>query len=519
MKMNTHLNIEDVAGSIVVPVWCGSERGTAFFISPTKLLTAFHVVAEYVADDSDIFISVNGITTECTCEELAKGKDIAILNCVDYSNECTSLQLLASDCRKGQVLSIVGYPEELGNGIDAFSFSVMNVRTITSIPNQFDIVVRRIDTLALSTYMGMSGSPVINDFGSVVGVVTDELYNSLGYTSIHSVMDSLTEKGIKFEANADLEDTSDFGQGTCVKYILEAQEQAGSRYSRDLQVDDKDTESIISRFAGIGFDDDLEIIANDYKKFSESTREVKKKAEIEKFKKQYVDNQIITNEFVEGLYQLKNLRDKSYSESSVHLFTAKEREQISDMISKAKEYLRMQKYLGKKGLAIVGDAGCGKTFTLCKISEKLCKKENVYLLFGTDFSGSEMPLNTILRKLKWKQPNSFDLLNDKMQKEGKFAIFIIDAINEGAGMYFWQEKLPTLVNQIRQWSRIKIIVSIRKQAVQTDVLNETIEGFIRLSIPGFRDVREAVKKFFEHYNVDKKLMILIRYSHSVILCS
>lgn len=84
MKMNTHLNIEDVAGSIVVPVWCGSERGTAFFISPTKLLTAFHVVAEYVADDSDIFINVNGITAECTCEELAKGKDIAILTCVSY---------------------------------------------------------------------------------------------------------------------------------------------------------------------------------------------------------------------------------------------------------------------------------------------------------------------------------------------------------------------------------------------------------------------------------------------------
>lgn len=505
MKMNTHLNIEDVAGSIVVPVWCGSERGTAFFISPTKLLTAFHVVAEYVADDSDIFISVNGITTECNCEELAKGRDIAILTCVSYKNECSPYSLLASDCRKGQVLSVVGYPEELGNGVDAFSFSVVNVRTITSIPNQFDIVVRRIDTFALSTYMGMSGSPVVNDFGSVVGIVTDELYNSLGYTSIHSIMENLTEKGIKYEDNADLEDTSDFGLGTCAKYILEAQEQAGSRYSHDLQVDDKDTERIISRFAGIGFDDDLEIIANSYKKFSETTREVKKKTEIEKFKKKYVDNQILTNEFVEELYQLKNLRDKSYSDSSVHLFTAKEREQISDIISKAKQYLRMQKYLDEKGLAIVGDAGCGKTFTLCKISEKLCKKENAYLLFGTDFSASEMPLETILRKFKWKQSNSFDLLNDKMQKEGKFAIFIIDAINEGAGMYFWQEKLPTLLNQIRKWSRIKIIVSIRKQAVQTDVLNETIEVFTRLSIPGFRDVREAVKKFFEHYNIDKDI--------------
>lgn len=505
MKMNTHLNIEDVAGSIVVPVWCGSEKGTAFFISPTKLLTAFHVVAEYVADDSDIFISVNGITTECTCEELAKGRDIAILTCVSYINECSPYSLLSSDCRKGQVLSIVGYPEELGNGIDAFSFSVVNVRTITSIPNQFDIVVRRIDKFALSTYMGMSGSPVVNDFGSVVGIVTDELYNSLGYTSIHSIMENLTEKGIKYEDNADLEDTSDFGLGTCAKYILEAQEQAGSRYSRDLQVDDKDTERIISRFAGIGFDDDLENISNDYKNFSEIIREAKKKTEIEKFKKQHIENLIISNKFVEGLYQLKNLRDKSYSESSVHLFTAKERKQISDIIYKADQYLRMQKYLSEKGLAIVGDAGCGKTFTLCKISEKLCKKENAYLLFGTDFSGSEMPLETILRKLKWKQPNSFDLLNDKMLKEGKFAIFIIDAINEGAGMYFWQEKLPTLLNQIRKWSRIKIIVSIRKQTVQTDVLNETIEGFTRLPIPGFKDVRVAVKKFFEHYNLDKDI--------------
>lgn len=36
-----------------------------------------------------------------------------------------------------------------------------------------------------------------------------------------------------------------------------------------------------------------------------------------------------------------------------------------------------------------------------------------------------MPLETILRKLKWKQPNSFDLLNDKMQKEGKFAILLL----------------------------------------------------------------------------------------------
>ena len=103
MKMNTHLNIENIAGSIIVPVWCGSERGTAFFISPTKLLTAFHVIAGYVADGSNIYIDVNGISTECTCEELVKGKDIAILTCVDYTNECTSLKLL------GPLEKVCGY--------------------------------------------------------------------------------------------------------------------------------------------------------------------------------------------------------------------------------------------------------------------------------------------------------------------------------------------------------------------------------------------------------------------------
>lgn len=503
MKMNTHLNIEDVAGSIVVPVWCGSERGTAFFISPTKLLTAFHVVAEYVADDSDIFISVNGITTECTCEELAKGRDIAILTCVSYKNECSPYSLLASDCRKGQVLSVVGYPEELGNGIDAFSFSVVNVRSITSIPNQFDIVVRRIDTFALSTYMGLSGSPVVNDFGSVVGIVTDELYNSLGYTSIHSIMENLTEKGIKYEDNADLEDTSDFGLGTCAKYILEAQEQAGSRFSRDLQVDDEGTEKTISWFAGIGFDEDLDIIASDFKNFSEKIRAEKKKLEIDKFRKKHFEKLIIKKKFIDEFDKLKNLRDNHDTNSSTHLFTAKEREQISGIISKAKHYLDNLDLLSKKGLAVIGEAGCGKTFTLCKVSEKLCKKENVYLFFGTDFSGNEMPLDTILRKLKWKQPNSFDLLNDKMQKEEKYAILIIDAINEGAGMYFWQEKLPILFKQLEKWNRIKIIVSIRKQAGLTDVWNKTIEGFEQLLIHGFNNVRDAVAKFFKYYDIDR----------------
>lgn len=87
--------------------------------------------------------------------------------------------------------------------------------------------------------------------------------------------------------------------------------------------------------------------------------------------------------------------------------------------------------------------------------QKNCVRKKCISVFGTDFSGNEMPLDTILRKLKWKQPNSFDLLNDKMQKEEKYAILIIDAINEGAGMYFWQEKLPILFKQLENGIELK----------------------------------------------------------------
>lgn len=43
-------------------------------------------------------------------------------------------------------------------------------------------------------------------------------------------------------------------------------------------------------------------------------------------------------------------------------------------------------------------------------------------VFGTDFSANESPLDTIARKMNWNQSNAFDLLNEKMERVGKYAI-------------------------------------------------------------------------------------------------
>lgn len=116
-------------------------------------------------------------------------------------------------------------------------------------------------------------------------------------------------------------------------------------------------------------------------------------------------------------------------------------------------------------------------------------------VFGTDFSANEFPLDTIARKMNWNQSNAFDLLNEKMERVGKYAIFIIDAINEGAGMYFWHDKLPVLLNKIEKWNRIKFIFSVREQAGADDILNETVCQIPRIRVVGFKDIRKAINIF------------------------
>lgn len=502
--MSTLLNVDKLAGTSIVPIWCGSERGTAFFISENQLLTAYHVVVENKVDESAIYINVDGLDVECSCEDVAKDRDIALLTCKDYRDDEFYFHLLASDCRKGQSLSIIGYPEELGNGIDIFKFGVTNIRSISNPAYQFDIIVRRNDDLSLSSYAGMSGSPVINEFGSVIGVVTDELYNTLGYTSIYCVQNELVQKGISVDVNADLEDTSDFGLGTCALQVKEAQEQAGSRYSFDLQVEDEDIEKEVFRYAGVGFEMDVNDIVKTFDKFVTSIREENKKEVVLKFKKKFMPNSTVGETLEKELYTLKNFKEKTKYDSH-YLFSSKEREQISVLIDKTQSYFWYKGLSISKAIVVVGNAGCGKTFALCKIAGDLCMETNVYLFFGTDFSANEFPLDTIIRKMIWNHGNALDLLNEKMERVGKYAIFIIDAINEGAGMYFWHDKLPVLLNKIEKWNRIKFIFSVREQSGADDILNETLCKMPRIRVVGFKDIRKAINLFFEYYRIDGKV--------------
>ena len=174
-----NLNIDNYGGKGVVPVFCRNYvSGTAFFVSPTHLLTAGHVIAEYILD-KETMVAVVVEDEYKACRVLAHQDipDVAILECVEYicPNEYV-LPLLSSKFKEGIDLLIVGYPRELGNGVDYFGVTVKNSRKKADLKGGFDRMVVRTDSFGFNSYEGFSGSPVINDFGMVVGIETDQLY-------------------------------------------------------------------------------------------------------------------------------------------------------------------------------------------------------------------------------------------------------------------------------------------------------------------------------------------------------
>ena len=66
--MNFPIEIKRRLYNTIVPVICGSNRGTAFFIKDDTLLTARHVLGDYAVDNEDVLIQVGNKYIVCQIE-------------------------------------------------------------------------------------------------------------------------------------------------------------------------------------------------------------------------------------------------------------------------------------------------------------------------------------------------------------------------------------------------------------------------------------------------------------------
>lgn len=494
------LNANQQAGDVVVPVHCGSTSGTAFFVSAERLITAFHVIADYVSAQADVWIRVQDKSVACKVDSLEKELDIAILTCVDYHNDMNAPSLLASLFHEGQNLAIIGFPQEIGNGVEWFRVYVRNVKELKQNPGSYDRLVRRVDEVPLSTYQGFSGSPVFNEYGSVIGVVTDRLYRTLGYTSIKRIVPQLRGQGIDVSENDDEEDTTPLGMGWAIRQVEQAVDKAGNRYNRKVQVRNPVFEDRIEDFMGVNSAKKEKALRNEIHKFYWGiSPKNKKKLKEDEYKSfiAYKDGGEYSNEVAKCIYEFHYIRDDKDKDC---VFKDRERELLGYLQKGLNAYLQCKSFEDQQFLLVKGIAGSGKTHMLCDIAKKVCHKTHVYMMFGTQFQTDELPLDTIVRCANWTNEATLQDLDDEMKKKGRYAVFIIDAINEGVGCHVWKDYLERIKTALKDKRHIKMILSIRVQQ-DNDILNVTLKDFKSITMTGFEKVEDALKTYLKAYEI------------------
>ena len=483
MNMKYPIDLQKRIYSSIVPVECGNEKGTAFFVTPDTLVTARHVVADKEMNDSPVLISTKPPVLCDVIYIAAEGDniDVVLLKCRDYQQN-DSLRLLAAEFNEERQLTITGYPKEFGNCTELIS---IEVRDRLGTPKEdYDSMVVRTDALAFTSYKGFSGSPVLNESGSVIGVVVNQYSGSLGYVSIKSLGARLENIGVEVYKDWQSEDFSPCGRGTSQRQVEKAISYAALRYNKVLHVVDANLDAEIDLFAKIESRNEIEknlediesIVLGTIFSFTRSFKKYKKGC---------------FEELFDILYKWREEHDEKDMDSKTIDF-------YKEIYSRIYPLIEQWKRAKNQFLQLKGTAGMGKTHYVCATAERLCKDMNVYLLFGSRFTET-LDFETQLCEMMYLKGNDIKRLNNEMLIENTNALIIIDALNEGATENFWNVALRRLKFILKDCDRVKVLTTYREgDGSHFDFPCETIE------LKGFEDsiTQEAVKKYFDFYQID-----------------
>lgn len=479
MSMKYPIEIRKVVYASVVPVVCGNERGTAFFVAPDTLVTARHVVAEHFENNVPVIVSAD-TSVLCDVEFIAeKGAnvDVVLLKCKGYQQK-DYLKLLAAEFNEDRQLTIVGYPKEFGNNSELISIEVQD--RLGNRKEDYDTTVVRTDFLAFTSYKGFSGSPVLNEKGSVIGVAVNQLGSTLGYASIKSLAVRLEEHGVNVSKDWQSEDFSPCGRGTSQRQVQKAIGYASLRYNRDLHVGNSD------------FDEEVNTFALRHFKI-ENEQKIK---EIESDAIRFFGNELA--EYDKGDYDglfsmLRNWRDNNPDSQK---WTSDIKEFYRNDYANLQVLIDKWRLCDNQMVLLKGKAGMGKTHYVCATAERLCKEMNVYLLFGSRFS-EDQDFESQLYDMMCIGGNDLRKLNEKMVDEDSNALIIIDALNEGATELFWKREIKILEELLQDCERIKLILTYREG--EGKYFTNPCET---INLRGFEsNTDEAIQRYFDYYRI------------------
>ena len=471
-------------------------------MSSGKLLTARHVVEEFFRHNLPVLVYMDDTVYQFRAINVSNNTlkvDVALLeplvaipNTKDYE---WPLLAISFEHALDMHLTIAGYPEELGAGSSQIAIKVCNQSKVSN--KLYDILTVREDHFVMKVYSGFSGSPVITESGFVIGVVTTETFGKLGYCSIHYINELLKSSGI-MGVSSDWETNDDtvLSKKKSREQIEEAIDLAGSRYHKDNHQKDDKLMGVIDHFC----------IYKKYVTVKNRLRRVEIEITTHPSIQKPVSAKYQNGDYDNLLQYIDKLLAYSPNSGTVEDILRRNRRVVE---------LNLPRYQSgkEKYMRISGIAGTGKTHFSCYIAEYLENKAYPYLLFGSQFKTTESIFSQLAELLPFGGRSreslmvGFSQLNDRMLETQQFAVLIIDALNEGAGEFFWKDSLRQLTKKLEKFERIKLIVTIRDPFVNrimgadNDWLRYDLEGF---SSP--QSIVRAMQSYFAEYGIDESVV-------------
>ena len=181
---------------LIVQIFCDKEVGTAFYVAPDLLLTAWHTVESFKEGGKNVLKDVEG-DLAFVVEKEYEDADVAVLKVQGRSLE-EYLPLLSHHIRIGESCITFGYPDTAKqNGLRLEGNIKQRVMGPTA-----DFNLQTDDTRDGYDYSGMSGAPLFLG-NQVVGVVIEQTGNSLNLVSVQK-LNEIQEGALPIEIEQEL---------------------------------------------------------------------------------------------------------------------------------------------------------------------------------------------------------------------------------------------------------------------------------------------------------------------------
>ena len=156
----------------------------------------------------------------------------------------------------------------------------------------------------------------------------------------------------------------------------------------------------------------------------------------------------------------------------------------------------------RPAMLLIGEAGLGKTHLVCSVAEKrVASGAPTIVLLGQQFDESE-PWSQIIRHvgLSCDRETFLAALDACGEAAGLRALIMIDAINDGPGIRFWQNHLAAMLSHLDNYPHLGIALTIRK--AYFDEAGLPMQQLVPIIHHGFAGMtNKAARHFFKHYGL------------------